>query len=63
MTGMPEAALARELDVAYATLGVVANAAAGQGESAQHISMQDIEAVVAQAMQRVGRVLERVVQA
>jgi len=63
MTGMPEAALARELDVAYATLGVVANAAAGQGESAQHISMKDIEAVVAQAMQRVGRVLERVVQA
>jgi purine nucleoside phosphorylase len=31
MTGMPEAALARELDLPYACLAVVANRAAGRG--------------------------------
>ena len=33
MTGMPEAALARELDMEYACLAVVANYAAGCGDS------------------------------
>jgi 5'-methylthioadenosine phosphorylase len=37
MTGMPEAALARELGLAYATLAVVANSAAGRGESSERI--------------------------
>jgi 5'-methylthioinosine phosphorylase len=32
MTGMPEAALARELDLCYATCAMVANWAAGRGE-------------------------------
>lgn len=32
MTGMPEAVLARELDMAYATCAVVANRAAGRGD-------------------------------
>lgn len=41
MTGMPEAALARELDMPYATLAVVANWAAGK--SAGEITMADIE--------------------
>jgi len=37
MTGMPEAALARELDINYAAICPVANAAAGRGESAEQI--------------------------
>ncbi|MEN8763180.1 MAG: S-methyl-5'-thioinosine phosphorylase, partial [Thiogranum sp.] len=41
MTGMPEAALARELGLAYASCAVVANWAAGRG--AGPIRMQDIE--------------------
>lgn len=41
MTGMPEAALARELDVRYAACAVVANWAAGKGAGA--ITMTEIE--------------------
>lgn len=41
MTGMPEAALARELDLNYATLAVVANWAAGK--AAGEITMAEIE--------------------
>ena len=58
MTGMPEAALARELDLCYAAIAVVANHAAGRGASAQGIVMQDINAVLPQAMVRVRRILE-----
>ena len=35
MTGMPEAALARELGLPYASICVVVNHAAGRGDSAQ----------------------------
>ncbi len=41
MTGMPEAALARELNIAYAALAVVANWAAGI--TAEEITMDEIE--------------------
>lgn len=41
MTGMPEAALARELELDYACLAVVANWAAGCGEEAE-ISLPEI---------------------
>ncbi len=37
MTGMPEAALARELGIDYAAICPIANAAAGRGESAEQI--------------------------
>jgi 5'-methylthioinosine phosphorylase len=57
MTGMPEAALARELNLAYAALGVVANAAAGVGASADRISLDDITRVLDEAMQKVGQLL------
>ena len=57
MTGMPEAALAREAGLAYAALAVVANHAAGRGDSASAISLAKIEAVLAQAMERVRRIL------
>jgi 5'-deoxy-5'-methylthioadenosine phosphorylase len=59
MTGMPEAALARELELRYATVAVVANPAAGRGDG--EISMQQIEATLSQGMQLVQRLLHRVV--
>lgn len=40
MTGMPEAALARELNIEYASICIVVNLAAGKGEGT--ISMDDI---------------------
>ena len=58
MTGMPEAVLARELDVPYATLAVVANPAAGVGRSQQAISMDEIEITLEQAMSRVCHILQ-----
>ena len=57
MTGMPEAVLARELDLDYATIAVVANYAAGRGESARDISMAQIGAVLEEAMGRVRRII------
>jgi 5'-deoxy-5'-methylthioadenosine phosphorylase len=57
MTGMPEAALARELDIPYAAIGVVANAAAGVGQSANSISLDAITQVLDDAMRRVGQIL------
>ncbi len=59
MTAMPEAALAREAGLEYAAIAVVANHAAGKGDSAHAISLTAIEAVVEQAMQRVRRILEQ----
>ena len=41
MTGMPEAALAREINLCYATCAVVANWAAGKGQN--EITMEEIE--------------------
>jgi 5'-methylthioadenosine phosphorylase len=63
MTAMPEAALAREAGLDYAAIAVVANHAAGKGDSAQAISLAGIEKVVEQAMQRVRRILERLATA
>jgi 5'-methylthioinosine phosphorylase len=61
MTGMPEAALARELELCYATCAVVANPAAGRG-SAQ-ITMAEIEANVKQGIDNIRQVLIGVIQA
>jgi 5'-methylthioadenosine phosphorylase len=63
MTGMPEAALAREAGIDYATIAVVANHAAGRGDSAQAISLAAIEVVLVQAMARVRRVIGQLVAA
>jgi len=60
MTAMPEAALAREIDLDYAALAVVANHAAGRGDSRSAVSLEAIEAVLEQAMSRVRRILEKV---
>jgi len=61
MTGMPEAALARELEMPYAAIVVSANYAAGKGESEHAIPMAQIETVLAEAMGRVRRVIEHLV--
>jgi 5'-methylthioadenosine phosphorylase len=57
MTGMPEAALAREAGLEYAAIAVVANHAAGRGDSRRAISLAQIEAVLGGAMDRVRRIL------
>lgn len=61
MSGMPEAALARELELAYGAIAVVANHAAGRGESARAVSLEQIGAVLEQAMARVHRIIEQLV--
>jgi len=58
---MPEAALARELDMAYAAIAVVANHAAGRGSSRDSIRLDDIHAALQEAMARVRGILERLV--
>lgn len=62
MTGMPEAALAKELGLCYATIAVVANYAAGRKTSAHAISLEDAHAVLEKAMAGVRNILESVVQ-
>lgn len=57
MTGMPEAALARELGLPYAALCVVANWAAGRGDSARTISMSAIEEVLQRSMIRARQII------
>jgi 5'-methylthioinosine phosphorylase len=53
---MPEAALAREAGLQYASLSVVANWAAGCGDQAE-ITMQEIYDNLKQGMQLVRKVL------
>ncbi|HZP91428.1 MAG TPA: S-methyl-5'-thioinosine phosphorylase [Burkholderiales bacterium] len=62
MTGMPEAALAREIGLCYATVAVVANWAAGRAESADVVHLDQIWAVLTQAMGKVRVVLEKLVE-
>jgi 5'-methylthioinosine phosphorylase len=62
MTGMPEAALARELKLAYATLAVVVNPAAGRGSSARSVSMEEIGRVIEQTMSKVRLIVAALVQ-
>lgn len=61
MTGMPEAALARELGLEYATIAVVANHAAGRENSVDGISMGGIVTVLEEAMGKVRRIIDRLV--
>jgi 5'-methylthioinosine phosphorylase len=62
MTGMPEAALAREAGLDYAVLGVVVNHAAGRGESEREIKLDDLEGVMRETVTRAVRILEQVVR-
>jgi 5'-deoxy-5'-methylthioadenosine phosphorylase len=58
MTGMPEAALAREVEIPYAAIQVVANHAAGRGNSTHGIPMHEIEDTLREAMARVRKILQ-----
>lgn len=58
MTGMPEASLARELELEYAACAVVANWAAGKSEGI--ITMEEIEHHLVSGMDKVRRLLESV---
>lgn len=60
MTAMPEAVLARELGMDYAIVALGVNFAAGRGEQGAPIHGQ-IERYLRDGMQRVARVLERLV--
>jgi 5'-methylthioadenosine phosphorylase len=59
MTGMPEAALAREIGLEYAALTVVANYAAGRGDSEHAVPLDKIGAVLEEGMGRVRRIIEK----
>lgn len=54
MTGMPEAALARELGIEYAALCLVVNPAAGRGGA---ITMEQIQRVSAAGMQAIAKII------
>jgi 5'-methylthioinosine phosphorylase len=56
MTGMPEAALARELELDYACIALVANWAAGCGDEAE-ISLPEIFANLEAATAMVPRIV------
>lgn len=60
MTGMPETALAKELELEYATIAVVANYAAGRGDSRVGINMESVNATADAAMARVRSLIEHI---
>jgi 5'-deoxy-5'-methylthioadenosine phosphorylase len=62
MTGMPEAVLARELGIPYASIAVVVNHAAGRGESEQGVSIERIAGVLESAMDQVRTLIHHVVR-
>ncbi|TDR78465.1 S-methyl-5'-thioinosine phosphorylase [Paludibacterium purpuratum] len=62
MTGMPEAALARELDLPYAMLTVVANYAAGRGDSEHKVDFSGASSVLDSSLRSVERILQRLLQ-
>jgi len=61
MTGMPEAYLARELELCYAAVGVVVNYAAGRGLSSDGIQMEEIQSVLGEVMLQVRHLMEQLV--
>jgi 5'-methylthioadenosine phosphorylase len=60
MTGMPEAALAREAGLPYVAICVVVNHAAGRGDSARAVSMEGIANVLETAMDKVRTLLDHI---
>ncbi len=61
MTGMPEAALARELEVRYAAICPVANHAAGRGDSLHAIKYEEMSETLNLTMARVRSIIQQVV--
>lgn len=62
MTGMPEAALARELDMHYAAICPVANHAAGRGESEEKIQYELMMERLGVTMEKVRHLISEVVK-
>ena len=58
MTGMPEAALARELELCYACCAIIVNQAAGRGDGP--ITMDEIEKNLSKGGERVGAILSMI---
>jgi 5'-methylthioadenosine phosphorylase len=61
MTGMPETALAMELELQYACIAVVTNYSAGRGDSLNGINMENLNNTAIVAMAKVRSILECVV--
>ena len=59
MTGMPEAALARELEMPYVSLSLVVNPAAGKGQGV--ITMADIEKVMDSGMEQARAIINALI--
>ncbi len=62
MTGMPEAALAREAELDYAALAVVVNHAAGRGDSRDAIKLEQLEGALQATILRAVHVVEAALQ-
>lgn len=59
MTGMPEAALAKELGISYAAICPVANYAAGRGDSLHRIEYEEVIANLNSTLGRVRNILNQ----
>jgi len=62
MTGMPEAALARELGISYAAICPIANYAAGRGDSLHGIQYEELVDNLNQTMVRVCNIIAELVR-
>lgn len=62
MTGMPEAALARELGISYAVICPVANHAAGRGDSLHGIQYEELMVKLNETMERVRNLIAALVK-
>jgi 5'-methylthioinosine phosphorylase len=60
MTGMPEAALARELDIEYACIALIVNWAAGKSD--EEITMEIIQRNLDNGMDKIRRLLEATIR-
>ena len=60
MTGMPEAALAKELNMNYATICLVANHAAGRGLSEDGITHEEISKNSEEMMLNVIKIIKEI---
>lgn len=62
MTGMPEAALARELGISYAAICPIANYAAGRGDSLHSIQYEELVDNLNKSMVRVRNIIAALVK-
>ena len=60
MTGMPEAALARELELNYATIAVIVNPAAGLSDG--KIELSDIQAMLVKGTEKARKLIENCIK-